>query len=283
MILGNRSHQTTDPDVLFTYDEPSGPIELGNGNTVLASNTRGFLASVSDLSGEEHISYDARGRAAWQIKRVAPVGTGLDAYYQTVMTYDSSDRLTGIQYPDGTHVSYGYDGRSRIKYIDSPQLGVIIADQAYTAAGLRARVTFGNGVLTSRTYDPRLRPSEIATRPPRNGTPFLDYRYRYDGASNVLAIEDQRPVAARVQGFDNSQQFAYDDLYRLAGATYGTGRLSFAYDRIGNLTERRFLTADGRPAAQLAPGLIRHGGWAGSWGRVGRPRESAPGPQAPQR
>ena len=196
------------------------------------------------------------------------------------MAHDSSDRLTGIAYPDGTHVSYGYDARSRPRRIDSPQLGVVVADQTYTAAGLRAHTTFGNGVLTTRAYDPRLRPSTITIHPPDNGPPFLDYRYRYDGASNVLAITDQRPTAVRAQRFDNSQQFTYDDLYRLTGAVYDTGRLSLAYDRIGNLIERRFVAVPGTAVGPPMPGRIRHGGSAGASDRIGRSAD-APGPQAP--
>ena len=171
-------------------------------------------------------------------------------------------------------------GRSRTQRIDSPQLGAILADQTYTAAGLRARSTFGNGVLTARAYDPRLRPSTITTHPPHNGPPFLDYRYRYDGAANVLAITDQRPASLRAQRFDNSQRFAYDDLYRLTGAVYDTGRLALAYDRIGNLTERRFVAVPGALAGPSTPGRIRHGGSAGASDRIGRPT-NAPGPQAP--
>ena len=270
------------PDVLYTYDAPPGPVALDTGETVLASNTRGFLASVSDLSGEEHLSYDARGRVAWQVKRIAPAGGARAASYHTVMTHDSSDRLTDIQYPDGTQVFYGYDERSRTKHVASPQLGAIIADQTYTPGGLRADITFGNGVLTSRAYDPRLRPREITTVPllPHNGPPFLAYRYRYDGASNVLAITDQRPAVIRAQRFDNSQQFTYDDLYRLTGAAYDTGRLSLAYDRIGNLTERRFVAAPGALAGPSTPGRIRHGGSAGASNHIGRSAR-APGPQAP--
>ena len=182
----------------------------------------------------------------------------------------------------GTQVSYGYDGRSRIKHIDSPQIGAIIADQTYTAAGLRTSTTFGNGVQTTRAYDPRLRPQEITTvpLPPHNGPAFLAYRYRYDGVSNVLSITDRRPTAIQAQRFDNSQLFTYDDLYRLTGAIYDTGRLSLTYDRIGNLTERRFVAAPGAPAGPSTPGRIRHGGPAGASNRIGRSAK-APGPQAP--
>ena len=268
------------PDVHFTYDVPLGPIHVGDGTTIRPSNTRGFLTSVSDLSGEEHISYDARGRVAWEVKRIAPVGTVPATSYRTIMTHDSSDRLTDIQYPDGTHVSYRYDARSRTKGIESSEMGVIVADQTYTAAGLRQNILFGNGLLTSRFYDPRLRLTAITTRPQRNGMPLQDYSYRYDGAANVLAIQDRRPPAGRAQPFDNSQHFVYDDIYRITSATYDTGHLSFTYDRIGNVTERRFDAADGSLAGVGAPGQIDHGGSFGASDRIGRSAD-APGPQAP--
>ena len=197
------------------------------------------------------------------------------------MRYDASDRLTGIGYSDGTLVAYHYDARSRTRRIDSPQLGVMLADQTYTAAGLRADTTFGNGARTSRTYDPRLRPKTIVTGPATSDAPFLDYRYQYDGASNVLQIDDRRPAAVRARRFDNSQRFMYDDLYRMTGADYDTGRLSLAYDRIGNLTERLFVGAASGAADSIStPRTIRHGGSAGASGRIGRSYDS-PGPQAP--
>ena len=282
------------PDVLFTYDVPAGPIDLGAGRTVLPSNTRGFLTGVSDLSGEEHLSYDARGRVAWLVKRIDRPD-GAPAVYRTVLTHDSSDRLTDVDYPDGTRLSYDYDARSRTNRIHSPQLGVILGDQTYTAAGLRADTALGNGVRTSWSYDPRQRPRAIATRAPDGAPSVLDYRYRYDGASNVLEIDDRRPSAFRTQHFDNSQRFSYDDLHRLTGADYETGHLDLAYDRVGNLTHRRFVTAAATapdtarvaPAAagalepdEAAPGGIRYGGTGGAVGRIGRADER-PGPQAP--
>ena len=298
------------PDVLFTYDAPSGPIDLDDGRAVLPSNTRGFLTGVSDLTGEEHLSYDARGRIAWQVKRIdRPAGP--PAAYRTVLTHDSSDRVTDMEYPDGTTVSYSYDARSITNRIESPQLGVIVAGQTYTAAGLRADTALGNGVHTSWSYDPRQRPRAILSRGPDGGPSLLYYRYRYDGASNVLAIDDRRPSAVRSQHFDNSQRFSYDSLHRLSGADYDAGHLDLAYDPIGNLTRRRFVPArvpsdaagvplDGGGASPDAagvprdtgtvlqplqtsvntPGRILYGGTAGTARRIGR-TTSAPGPHAP--
>ena len=268
------------PDVLYTYDSPVGPVDLGDGRTVLSANALGFLVSVSDLSGEEHLSYDDRGRVAWEVKRIGSAGDPA-AGYLTTMMHDAADRLIGIGYPDGTRVVYEYDARGRTRRIDSPQLGVIVAEQTHTAAGLPADTTLGNGVHTSRKYDPRLRPTTIVTGPGTGAVPFLDYRYHYDGASNVLQIDDRRPEPVRARRFDNSQRFVYDDLYRVTGAAYDTGRLSLTYDRTGNLTERRFVAATGSGASDIStPGTIRYGGPAGSGDRIGR-FDEAPGPQAP--
>lgn len=270
---------TNRPDVLYTYDEPLGLVDLGDGRTVLPANTRGFLVSVSDLSGEEHVSYDDRGRVAWETKRIG-LSDDLRSAYLTTMVYDAADRLTSIGYPDGTRVAYHYDARGLVRRIDSPQLGVLVAAQSHTVAGLRAETTLGNGIRTSRTYDPRLRPKRIVTGPATGEAPFFDYRYHYDGASNLLRIDDRRPDAIQARRFGNSQRFTYDDLYRLTGATYDTGRLALTYDRIGNLTERRFVVATGGVVGTLTPGTISHGGLAGAIGRIGRFGEAA-GPQAP--
>ena len=265
------------PDVLFTYDLPSGPVDLGGGLPVLPANTMGFLTGVSDLSGEEHVSYDARGRVAWHSKLLG--ASGAATAHRTAMTYDSADRLTGIEYPDGTRVAYHYNARGRTNRIDSDQLGIVLAARSYTAAGLPELTTYGNGVESSRDHDLRLRPRTITNFSPSERSTFMDYRYRYDGVSNVLVIQDRRE-ATDGERFENSQSFAYDDLYRLTGAAYDTGHLVLAYDRTGNLTERRFVAADAATAETSMPGRIYHGGSRGVTGRIGRATND-PGPQAP--
>ncbi|MCP4104362.1 MAG: hypothetical protein GY749_02320, partial [Desulfobacteraceae bacterium] len=52
-------------DVADAVKAASAPKE-----TVTAKNTRGFLSWVKDQSGEEHNSYDERGRVEWVVKRI---------------------------------------------------------------------------------------------------------------------------------------------------------------------------------------------------------------------
>ena len=49
------------PEVTYRYDVPDGPLVV-DAAPVPLRNTRGFLVSIRDLSGEEHKSYDERGR-----------------------------------------------------------------------------------------------------------------------------------------------------------------------------------------------------------------------------
>src|SRR5205085_2437722 len=58
------------PDVTYHYDIPAGAIDMGDGTTATPQNTLGMLAYVQDLSGEEHTSYDARGRVSFVVKRI---------------------------------------------------------------------------------------------------------------------------------------------------------------------------------------------------------------------
>ncbi|HKX61981.1 MAG TPA: toxin TcdB middle/N-terminal domain-containing protein, partial [Verrucomicrobiae bacterium] len=69
------------PDVIYHYDSPMPDLDPGDGTTATARNTKGCLAWVEDLSGEEHTSFDSRGRAEYMVKRVAdPVHGHLVAF-----------------------------------------------------------------------------------------------------------------------------------------------------------------------------------------------------------
>jgi YD repeat-containing protein len=58
------------PDVAYFYDTPVASLPVGDDSTVTAANTKGTLAYVWDLSGEQHASFDARGRVEWTVKRI---------------------------------------------------------------------------------------------------------------------------------------------------------------------------------------------------------------------
>jgi RHS repeat-associated protein len=296
---------STSNSVVYHYDAPAGLISLGDGTTAMAENTKGILAWVEDLSGEEHTSYDTRARVTWTVKRIpdpqflsapATAGRGVGALvsYKTAFAYDSLDRVTTLTYPDNDSLGYEYSPRNLLQRIPGGPNGAVISNVVYRPSDQLSRIDYGNGVRTGYEYDPRLRLCALTTIAPSAGqgaaTELINFHYEFDGVSNIKSITDARP-ASQVPLTDprrNTQRFAYDDLYRLTRAEYNTlgtgtnsGHLDYRYDRIGNMLAQ---TSDivheekGLPVANL--GQMASGGASGRWERVGRAASDPPGPHA---
>ena len=291
------------PDVAYFYDTPVSGLPMGDGTTATAQNAKGALAYVWDLAGEEHTSYDARGRIAWTVKRIPdpalastvspqPPATGLVSY-RTSFQYDSLDRLTTLVYPDNDQVSYQYNDRGLLERIVGGPSGSILSDLVYAPSAQQEQIDYGNGVRTTYAYDKRQRLTSLLTvsQPSTLNQQLLDFSYTFDGVSNLKAIEDQREASA-IPPSDtrrNSQAFSYDDLYRLTRVQYNLpnpssgngGEIDYRYDRIGNMLSQ---TSDiqqienGFSVTQL--GALGYGGTAGPSGRAGRNPGDPPGPHA---
>ncbi len=288
--------RTNRPDVAYFYDAPGPDLALPDGSIVTAANSRGNLAGVWDLSGEQYTSYDNRNRIAWTLKRIPDLG-GNPANllsYQTGFEYDSLDRLTRLTYPDGDQVAYEYNDRSLISRIVGGPTGSIVSNLVYCPSSQTQQLDYGNGVRSGYAYDSRLRLARLKTLGPAatNGprARLVDFTYGFDRASNITSVEDGRDLFDPVMsGRSNSQSFDYDDLYRLTRVEYGNrdtmpgdaDQVSYRYDRIGNMLEQTStITAleDGRPVADL--GELEFGGDLGRFQRGGREPGNPPGPHA---
>lgn len=294
--------------VVYHYDEPFPDLPQGDNTTATTHNLKGMLAWVEDLSGEEHTSYDARGRVEWIVKRIpdpkfltAATGGAPLVAYKTAFEYDSLDRNTRLVYPDNDEISYVYNDRSLLKAIVGgvnglAQDGRVVPQIQYAPSGQMLRTDYGNGVRTTHHYDSQLRLTSIQTVS-SNATPgreLINFAYEFDGVSNIRSIEDRRPTTAVPQGDlrRNTQLFQYDDLYRLRRVQYSfappgvpannDGEINYRYDRIGNmLAQTSTLTNHvdkGLPVADL--GEMVSGGTLGRWNRTGRAASDPPGPHA---
>jgi RHS repeat-associated protein len=280
------------PDVQYHYDDPAGAIDQGDGTPTTARQTRGFLSWVDDLSGQEHLSYDERGRATWTIKRVARQPNGTLVSYRTERSYDALDRVESLLYPDGDRIEHTYNNRSLLESISGGPSGAIIASIEYRPSGQMDHCVYGNGVQTAYAYDPRLRMRSLRSALPAAPTgPLLDYAYSFDAASNIQRIDDRRLGTYAPAGSPrrNTQIFSYDDLYRLEGVRYSfalpgqternDGDIQYRYDRIGNLISQSSTISDlenGLPVADL--GALTYAG--GRSGRGVREPQDPPGPHA---
>ena len=232
------------PDVRYVYDRSAIEVELADGSRAAPRNTLGRLVSIYDLSGENHLSYDARGRIKWQVKGILNPRTGALQSYATAMEYDSVDRVTSLVYPDNHRMTYSYNTRGNLESIVSHGVSVV-SNLAYISSGQLTHMDYGNGASTAYEYDDRLRLSRLTTSKPGE-SPLLSYTYRLDNVSNIVAIDDLRPRTGVFAGTSqrvNDQLFEYDDLYRLTQVRYGfkvgndAAHISYRYDRIGNLLE----------------------------------------------
>jgi RHS repeat-associated protein len=281
-------------DVRYVYDAPAASVPFGDGTSGVASNTKGRLAYVVDISGEEHTSYDARGRESWVIKRIPDLLNGSLVSYGTRMAYDPMDRLSVLTYPDNDQVRHEYDDRGMLRRIYGDVIGNIVSNKDYHADGRMASCDYGNGVRTTHAYDSRLRLSDLFTRrlaDPTNA--LLHFGYTFDRSINITRIDDLRSAGVAVAGDPrrNTQLYAYDDLYRLTRAQYSfnlpgqslrdDGRLHYRYDRIGNMLSQTSSISQveyGLPVTDL--GMMESGGMLGRWNRTGRNPGDPPGPHA---
>ncbi|HTL58005.1 MAG TPA: toxin TcdB middle/N-terminal domain-containing protein [Candidatus Limnocylindrales bacterium] len=287
------------PDVSYFYDQPAVSVDNGDGTRATAHNTKGVLAYVQDTSGEEHMSYDARGRVEWSIKRV-PDALVQDlnsssfplVSYRTAFQYDSLDRVTTMIYPDNDQVSYEYNDRGLMGRIVGGPSGSILSNLVYAPSAQQQQIDYGNGVRTTYAYDNRQRLTSLLTFHATNASDqLINFSYTFDGVSNIKAIQDQRDTSL-VSATDkrrNSQVFVYDDLYRLTRAQYNVpnpasvngGEINYRYDRIGNmLTQTSDITQQekGLPVADL--GAMSYGGALSSSNRTGRQLGDPAGPHA---
>lgn len=281
-----------EPDVVFYYDTPSGAVRQGDlwpqTTMVTAENTLGYLSWIEDQSGEEHNSYDERGRVKWVIKRLKDgLTTNLKNFY-TGFEYDSPNRTTQLTYPDASVVQYEYNSRGLLEAIPN-----VIAAYNYNPSGQNALLQLSCGTITQYEYDYRLRLSRLHTVRSTDQLILQDLNYSFDAVSNITQIIDGRSSATldaigtelgiesnEASKFNTTQSFLYDNIYRLTQASNTTvyGTVDYRYDRMGNMVQKNATLLT--PNSKMDLGSMTSGGTAGSWERIGRNAGDEPGPGA---
>jgi YD repeat-containing protein len=198
-----------------------------------ALNTLGQIAYVEDQAGTVHFSYNPRGQVTGSIRQYKDEGLT----FVTRKEYDALEHLTKTVFPDGSAVSYEYDGRGLLKRIPG-----FVDDITYTASGQRASIAYANGVQTTYAYDARQRIEQLQTT--HGQTVLQDLSYGLDDVDNIVSITDGRS-GKRTEN-DQSQTFTYDSLYRLTQSSGAYGQIDFAYDAIGNIVRKSSTVDDPR-------------------------------------
>ena len=288
---------TNRPDVAYFYDTGVPELPMGDGSRATARHTLGRLAYVWDLAGEEHTSYDKRGREEWVVKSVRDPLHGQLVPFRTAFAYDSLDRVRTITYPDNDAVSYEYNRRNLPSRISGGIGDPIIASCTYLPSEQPLDTVYGNTNVTSCAYDSRMRLKELITHPAKGiAEPILHFSYAFDPVSNLKIILDKRSATVVPAGNTrrNTQSFDYDSLYRLTRVSFSWnigppdglgGSIDYRYDRLGNLLSQtsdiqHFERSGTNIVAVANLGTVTSGGSAGRFGRGGRGTSDPPGPHA---
>jgi len=218
------------------------------GNLVAHTDFNGQTSTmVYDALNRRTSRTDADGVVVWTYNQAGLRGSVSDARGETHYTYDLSDRLTRVDHPDGTWLTYAYDANGNRTEVAGPnqntaysfdalnRLATVADDDGgitsygYDGVGNRTSLTQANGVVTSYAYDNLNRLVYLETRTSA-GTPITRYDY-------TLAPTGHRTRVVELGG--RTVDYSYDDLYRLieediTDAVRGNETVAYTLDAVGN-------------------------------------------------
>jgi RHS repeat-associated protein len=153
---------------------------------------------------------------------------GLDSeIFTTATTYDALNRPVTITSPDSSVTNPVYNERSLLAQMTVSLAGAnaaasLVTSVTYDPKGRRQLISYGNGAITSYTYDrDTFRLISLKTTRPTAGNPLQDLTYTYDPVANITQITDaaQQTIFFANQAVTPSGDYTYDAIYRLTRAT----------------------------------------------------------------
>jgi RHS repeat-associated protein len=218
----------------FSYDLLSRPLQRVEADMTSvwvydsAANGIGKLASSSITAGPgsgfaRSVSYDPLGRPI----QVATTISGTT--YTMGAGYDANSRLTTVSYPSGFTAKYSYTNLGFANQLQDNASGQSYwTANAIDASGHITQQTSGNGLATTRSFDPATgRLTGISTG---SSGAVQNLSYTYDMLGNPLSRSDANT--------NLSESFVYDSLNRLTQTTVNLSTplvKAFSYSAIGNM------------------------------------------------
>ncbi len=234
------------------------------GNISTSSSVSGQTSDTAKPSTPanvtiDNVSYD-QFKLNWNASTDNATVTGYRIDVATNLTFSSTTMVPGFENRDvGNNLSaviFGlnplikyyarvraYDAAGNVSFNSSSVNATTIAMPTsednrlyvkkilYNAIGQKTKIEYGNGVITTNTYDSlNMRLNRIYTVNAQNEV-LQDLSYTYDSLGNILNINDAV--------YSATQSFKYDALNRLIeanGSRYGLKQ--YQYDPIGNIVQK---------------------------------------------
>ncbi len=187
-------------------------------------NGKGRLCEANYGDGSRHYGYTPQGQTA--VTRDFTAGLATDDW--TGYSYDTVGRVTGISYPSGVSVGYGYSGGKLTLMNTTTANGVsnVIAGSInYHPFGGISNWTYGNNLQ-------RLTPVDLDGRPTAIHTDGIQGLYYQHNANDEITKITNGADAGL------TQDYAYDALSRVTSQTMPGNSMILGYDGVGNRTSR---------------------------------------------
>jgi RHS repeat-associated protein len=233
-----------------TYPQnPQNNVTLTYGASGAASFRAGRVVQQQDATGTQEFFYNPLGELVKNI-RVINVPENPVLTYTTEWTYDTWNRLTGMQYPDGERLIYNYNFGGLLQNMSGIKSGNAynyLAKTGYDKFEERVYAKYGNGTEMTYAFEPGRRRLKNLTTKTAAGRLVMDNTYTYDREDNILNVVNNAPVPPNnLMGGKSNYQYTYDDLYRLTGTagTFGGSNqehrytLAMAYDNLSSITSK---------------------------------------------
>ena len=158
-------------------------------------------------------------------------------------TYNAMDRLVSISDPDKHETHITYDQAGRITAVQDALRHKTLF--GYSASGRLVQLTDANGNVTRYRVDANGR---IVEKEDAGGNRF---RLSYDAAGNIASATDAKgqtvafrrdrsgQVMERQYPDGSRVAFGYDPLGNITSVKEATGRMSFAYDKMGRIVSKQ--------------------------------------------
>lgn len=235
---GNRLTQTDANSVTttYTYDNAYRLKTISYPDTTLnvtltydgGTNQKGRLTAMTDGSGSSTFSYDVYGNLTQEAKTVG------GNTHTTSYVYDAANLVTQITYPSGRVVDYTRNVLGQVTQVDTTYNSVtttVASSIGYEPFGPLNALTFGNGLVLSRTFDQQYRITAQTTS--GGGITAQNLSFTLDAAGNIDAITDSVTTTL-------NQTFTQDVLHRITQDVGSYGTKDFTYDGVGNRLTRVF-------------------------------------------
>lgn len=217
-----RMTQRNEPDLISTWAYDTCDATLNPAGKCVGK----IVKETSDNGYVRNYLYDAYGRNTAELDNV-------DTSYGVAKSFDSYGRVANLVYPTGFSVNNIYSTNGYLVEVRNASTNALYWKVDTTdASGNVTQETFGNGVVTNRTFNDNT--GQLTQINVGAGGALSSQSFVYDTIGNLTQRYDG------ATGLNES--FGYDSLNRLTGTTAVSGSnttsVTVAYNAIGNIVSK---------------------------------------------